>query len=58
MTDALRERVRSAVAAVDDPEYPGISITDLGLVEALDVTPTATWWSASYPPSPDARRSR
>jgi len=39
MTDALRERVRSAIAAVDDPEYPGISITDLGLVEALDVTP-------------------
>ena len=39
MTDALRERVHSAVAAVDDPEYPGISITDLGLVEALDVTP-------------------
>ena len=33
MTAALRERVHSAVAAVDAPEYPGISITALGLVE-------------------------
>ena len=30
--------VHEAVASVDDPEYPGISIVDLGLLEILDVT--------------------
>lgn len=30
--------VHEAVAGVDDPEYPGISIVDLGLLEVLDVT--------------------
>lgn len=29
--------VHQAVASVDDPEYPGISIVDLGLLEQLDV---------------------
>lgn len=29
--------VHEAVASVDDPEYPGISIVDLGLLERLDV---------------------
>ena len=32
------ERVRAAIASVDDPEYPGISVVDLGLLETLDVT--------------------
>jgi ring-1,2-phenylacetyl-CoA epoxidase subunit PaaD len=31
--------VRDAVASVHDPEYPGISIADLGLVEDVRVTP-------------------
>jgi ring-1,2-phenylacetyl-CoA epoxidase subunit PaaD len=30
--------VRAAVAAVTDPEYPDVSIGDLGLVESIDVT--------------------
>ena len=30
--------VHEAVASVDDPEYPGISIVDLGLLERLEVT--------------------
>ncbi len=30
--------VHEAVAGVDDPEYPGVSIVDLGLLELLDVT--------------------
>ena len=30
--------VHGAVASVDDPEYPGISIVDLGLLERLEVT--------------------
>ncbi|MGH1491414.1 MAG: iron-sulfur cluster assembly protein [Acidimicrobiales bacterium] len=29
--------VHAAVASVDDPEYPGISIVDLGLLETLDI---------------------
>jgi ring-1,2-phenylacetyl-CoA epoxidase subunit PaaD len=33
------EDVRVAVATVDDPEYPGISIVDLGLLESVDVRP-------------------
>ncbi|HAQ22943.1 MAG TPA: phenylacetate-CoA oxygenase subunit PaaJ [Acidimicrobiaceae bacterium] len=32
-------RIRDAVAAVDDPEYPGISIVDLGLLESIDIGP-------------------
>lgn len=33
----LESIVHSAVASVDDPEYPGISIVDLGLLETIDV---------------------
>ncbi|MBT5904990.1 MAG: DUF59 domain-containing protein [Acidimicrobiaceae bacterium] len=33
------EAVRAAVATVDDPEYPGISIVDLGLLESVEVRP-------------------
>ena len=37
-TDArLLRHVRAAVASVDDPEYPGVSIVDLGLVESVAV---------------------
>ncbi|NND74073.1 MAG: phenylacetate-CoA oxygenase subunit PaaJ [Ilumatobacter sp.] len=31
------DQVRRAVASVDDPEYPGVSIADLGLVETIEV---------------------
>jgi ring-1,2-phenylacetyl-CoA epoxidase subunit PaaD len=33
----LVDDVRAAVASVDDPEYPGVSIADLGLVEHVAV---------------------
>ena len=33
----LIELVRLAVSSVDDPEYPGVSIVDLGLLESLEV---------------------
>ena len=33
----LEAQVHSAVSSVDDPEYPGISIVDLGLLETLSV---------------------
>ncbi|HWM22279.1 MAG TPA: iron-sulfur cluster assembly protein [Ilumatobacteraceae bacterium] len=33
----LVDAVRAAVAEVDDPELPGVSIVDLGLLEALSV---------------------
>lgn len=29
--------VKDAVATIDDPEYPGVSIVDLGLLESLKV---------------------
>jgi ring-1,2-phenylacetyl-CoA epoxidase subunit PaaD len=35
-TDLL-DSVRAAVAAVDDPELPGVSIVELGLLEQLSV---------------------
>ena len=31
------EEVLSAIRSVDDPEYPGVSIVDLGLLESLDI---------------------
>ena len=36
--DALTVAVRAAIAEVDDPEMPGISIVELGLLELLDCT--------------------
>ena len=33
----LADAVRAAVAAVDDPELPGVSIVELGLLEQLSV---------------------
>lgn len=33
----LEAAVLSAVASVDDPEYPGVSIVDLGLLEHVEV---------------------
>ncbi len=33
----LELAVHEAIASVDDPEYPGVSIVDLGLLERLDV---------------------
>ena len=35
----LEAQVHSAVSSVDDPEYPGISIVDLGLLESIHVEP-------------------
>lgn len=35
----LAGRVGDAVAAVDDPEMPGVSIVDLGLLESIDTDP-------------------
>lgn len=34
---ALVEQVRQAVATVHDPEYPGVSVTELGLVEDVEL---------------------
>ena len=34
---ALELAVHAAVATVDDPEYPGVSIVDLGLLESIEV---------------------
>lgn len=35
----LEAQVHAAVSSVDDPEYPGISIVDLGLLETIEVSP-------------------
>jgi ring-1,2-phenylacetyl-CoA epoxidase subunit PaaD len=37
VTTGLVDAVRAAVAAVDDPELPGVSIVELGLLEQLSV---------------------
>ena len=37
----LLAAVRATVATVDDPELPGVSIVELGLLEELSVAPTA-----------------
>lgn len=34
----IRPAVLTAVGSIDDPEYPGVSIADLGLVEHVEVT--------------------
>ncbi len=34
---SLVEQVRAAVSSVHDPEYPGVSVTDLGLLENVEV---------------------
>lgn len=38
----IESSVHSAVASVDDPEYPGISIVELGLLETLEVKTDGT----------------
>lgn len=35
----LASEVRAAISSVDDPEYPGLSIVDLGLLESFDINP-------------------
>lgn len=37
-THDLELAVHAAIASVDDPEYPGVSIVDLGLLESLEVS--------------------
>ena len=37
LAPTLKDEVRAAVATVDDPEYPGVSVVDLGLLEAVRV---------------------
>lgn len=38
-------QVHQAVASIDDPEYPGISIVDLGLLESLSIVPGSEGYS-------------
>jgi ring-1,2-phenylacetyl-CoA epoxidase subunit PaaD len=38
----LELKVHEAIASVDDPEYPGISIVDLGLLENIEIGPTGS----------------
>ena len=42
MTPRLLEDVRAAVASVDDPEMPGVSIVELGMLESIDISPDGT----------------
>ncbi len=34
---SLVEEIRTAVSTVHDPEYPGVSVTDLGLLEQIEL---------------------
>ena len=36
----LLGRIRDAIRLVEDPEYPGLSIIDLGILESIRLTPT------------------
>lgn len=36
--DPLTAAVRAAVASVDDPEYPGVSIVELGMLDHVEIT--------------------
>ena len=36
----LTAEIESAIATVDDPEFPGVSIVELGLLESIDITGT------------------
>jgi ring-1,2-phenylacetyl-CoA epoxidase subunit PaaD len=38
--DGFRTVVEARLAAIPDPELPGISIVDLGMIESIDVDPT------------------
>ena len=38
----LEASVHAAISSGDDPEYPGISIVDLGLLEQISVDPTGS----------------
>ena len=38
--DRLRDEIRAAIGTVDDPEYPGLSIVDLGLLESIHIART------------------
>ncbi len=40
--NTLRDRAVAAVATVDDPEIPGVSIVDLGLLETVTTTEDGT----------------
>ena len=35
--DSLEARVAAAVGTVDDPEFPGVSVVELGLLESIRV---------------------
>lgn len=37
----IETRARQALAAIDDPEIPGLSIADLGIIERIEVTDDA-----------------
>ena len=37
MSDALEARVAAAVGTVADPEFPGVSVVELGLLESIRV---------------------
>jgi ring-1,2-phenylacetyl-CoA epoxidase subunit PaaD len=41
VSNGLAAAVRAAVALVDDPEYPGVSIVDLGILEHVRATGTS-----------------
>lgn len=38
--DILLDKIREAIGRVEDPEYPGLSIVDLGILESVRLTPT------------------
>lgn len=37
--DLRLDKIREAIGRVEDPEYPGLSIVDLGILESIRLTP-------------------
>ncbi len=38
LAESLDVQVHAAVRSIDDPEYPGVSIVELGLLETVDIS--------------------
>ena len=57
--EIVERRVAAAVATVADPEFPGVSVVELGLLESIRVGPlTARFGFRSCRRSPAAPCSR
>ena len=55
---AIEARVRAVLAAVPDPEIPVLSVLDLGVVRAVELSPDGEVGSRCHPPTQAVPRPR